>query len=277
MDWIPFGIVDLIDIILFGLLLYALYRTLRNSSSTNLLFGIVALVLAWVIASPLLHMKVMGRVMDAVMGAGLLVLIILFQDDIRRFLNMLGSGNRYLSFLRLFRGQDAWDSDKREASFIAILTFACTSMAKKKTGALIVLEEKISLEGVKHTGEKIDAEVSSRLIENIFFKNSPLHDGAMIISKHRIASAGCILPVAGDSTLPKEMGLRHRSGLGMSQQSDARIIIVSEERGEISVAYKNEIVAGVDAEQLQKFLSTSFKEMKEVGTVVNISHDRKSE
>ena len=275
MDWIPFGIVDLIDIVLFGLLLYALYRTLRNSSSTNLLLGIVALVLAWVIASPMLDMKVMGRVMDAVMSAGLLVLIILFQDDIRRFLNMLGSGNRWLSFLRLFRNKGTWDTDAREASFIAIITFACTSMARKKTGALIVLEGKMSLEGVMHTGELIDANVNSRLIENIFFKNSPLHDGAMIISKRRIAAAGCILPVAQDSTLPKEMGLRHRSGLGMSQQSDARVIIVSEERGEISVAYKNEIVAGVDAEQLQTFLSSSFNDMSKVGTVVNVA--RKNE
>ena len=271
MGWIPFGIIDLIDIILFGLLLYGLYRTLRNSSSTNLLFGIVALVLAWIIASPLLHMRVMGRVMDAVMGAGLLVLIILFQDDIRRFLGMLGSSNRWFSFLKYFRNPGSWEEDKKEASFIAILTFACTSMAKKKTGALIVLEGKMSLEGVMHTGERIDAVVNSRLIENIFFKNSPLHDGAMIISKHRIASAGCILPVAQDSNLPKEMGLRHRSGLGMSEQSDARIIIVSEERGEISVAYKNEIVAGVDSEQLQTFLSPSFKSMSEVGRVVNRS------
>lgn len=271
MSWIPFGIVDLIDIILFGLLLYGLYRTLRNSSSTNLLFGIISLVLAWVIASPLLHMKVMGRVMDAVMSAGLLVLIILFQDDIRWFLNMLGSGNRMFSFLNYFRGKGKWGSDQNESSFIAILTFATTSMAKKKTGALIVLEGKVSLEGVMHTGERIDAEVGSRLIENIFFKNSPLHDGAMIISKHRIASAGCILPVAQDSSLPKEMGLRHRSGLGMSQQSDARIIIVSEERGEISLAYKNEIVAGVDSDQLQSFLSSSFKSLSEVGTVVNNS------
>lgn len=269
MDWIPFDIVDFIDIVLFGLLLYALYRTLRSSSSTNLLFGIVALVVAWVVASPLLHMRVMGRVMDAVMGAGLLVLIILFQDDIRRFLNMLGSGNRWFSFLKFFQGKDKWQSDTEEASFIAVLTFACTSMAKKKTGALIVLEGKMSLEGVMHTGERIDAEVNSRLIENIFFKNSPLHDGAMIISKHRIAAAGCILPVAQDSSLPKEMGLRHRSGLGMSEQSDARIIIVSEERGEISVAYKNEIVADIDSEQLQTFLSSSFKSMSEVGTVVN--------
>ena len=272
MDWIPFGIVDIIDILLFGLLLYGIYRTLRNSSSTNLLLGIVALVIAWVIASPLLGMRVMGRVMDAMMGAGLLVLIILFQDDIRRFLNMLGSGNRWLSVQKLFKDPRTWGEDTREASRIAVLTFACTGMAKKKTGALIVLEGKMSLEGVMHTGERIDAEVNSRLIENIFFKNSPLHDGAMIISKHRIAAAGCILPVSGDSSLPKEMGLRHRSGLGMTQQSDARVIIVSEERGEISVAYKNEIIQGVDAEQLQAFLSPTFKSMSEVGPVANAKY-----
>lgn len=271
MSWLSFSLIDFLDIVIFGTVLYLIYTSLRRSGSGNLLLGIVALVLLWVVASILLDMKMMGKVMSAVMNAGLLALVVIFQDDIRRFLNALGSGgNRWLSVGRLFRARSKKSSDLEEASYIAMITFACVSMARKKVGALIVLEERISLESYMHTGEIINADVNSRLIENIFFKNSPLHDGALIISHHKLKAAGCILPVAQGQELPKEMGLRHRSGLGMSQQSDAKVIIVSEERGEISLAYRGELVADVDVDQLQAFLSSSFKDMSSVGKIVNV-------
>lgn len=268
MEWLPFTFIDLIDIFLFGMVLYGIYRSIQKSGSRNLLIGIFALVFIWVITSQILQMKVMGRVMDTVMGAGLLVLIILFQEDIRRLLNALGSSRSQWFLLdRLFKPKEKRERD--ETAYIAMLTFSCVSMARKKTGALIVLEQKVNLELFKHTGEVINADVNSRLIENIFFKNSPLHDGAMIISQQKIAAAGCILPVSQDQELPKELGLRHRAALGMSEQSDAKIIIISEERGEISIAHKNNLIKNVDVEQLQLFLSQNFTELEKIGTIAN--------
>ena len=128
-------------------------------------------------------------------------------------------------------------------------------MARKKTGALIVLEKEMDLAIYEHTGEMFNADVNARLIENIFFKNSPLHDGAMIISDNKIRAAGCILPVAQNANIPKELGLRHRSGLGMSLETDALVIIVSEERGRISVAHLGNLCVNVSAEELQQILS----------------------
>lgn len=268
MNWLPFSIIDLLDILLFGVLLYYLFNALRRSGSSTLLLGIMALVGAWIIASPLLSMRLMGQILDYVMGAGLLVLVILFQDDIRHFLNVLGSTNRWLKIRSLFK-KEKDDQEQMENSCIAKITFACINMAKKKTGALICIEGNMSLESYRYTGEIINADVNSRLIENIFFKNSPLHDGAMIIKNYRIAAAGCILPVAQGSELPKDMGLRHRAALGMSQQTDARIIIISEERGKISIAYREELITNVEADQLQKFLSSSFTDLASIGTIVN--------
>jgi uncharacterized protein (TIGR00159 family) len=127
-------------------------------------------------------------------------------------------------------------------------------MAKRKEGALIAVEQLVSLEPFVVTGEIINADISSRLIENVFFKNSPLHDGAMIISGKKIKAAGCILPVSHTQTVPKHLGLRHRSGLGLSQETDAKVIIVSEETGRISLAYRGELILGISAERLQQIL-----------------------
>ena len=135
------------------------------------------------------------------------------------------------------------------------MVVACKNMARKKTGALIVVQQDVDLSIYEHTGEMFCADPNARLIENIFFKNSPLHDGAMIIADNKIKAAGCILPVAQNAKLPKEMGLRHRSGMGMSLETDAIVIIVSEERGEISVAHKGKIEANISADVLRQILS----------------------
>ncbi len=137
------------------------------------------------------------------------------------------------------------------------IVMACTNMARQKTGALIVLERNITLDDIVATGDTIDANINQRLIENIFFKNSPLHDGAMIISKHRIKAAGCILPVAHDMSIPKEFGLRHRAAMGMSQESDAIVIVTSEETGRITVAMNGQFRIRVSAEELESILTTN--------------------
>ena len=215
--------------------------------------GVVSFLVIWILVSQILEMRLMGAILDKVINVGVIVLVILFQDEIRRFLVAMGSHRGWQFVTRLFARKN--QGDENEPSFVAPIVLACMSMAKKKTGALICIQQDVDLSIYEHTGEMFNADVNARLIENIFFKNSPLHDGAMIIAKNRIRAAGCILPVAQTANLPKEMGLRHRSGLGMSLETDALVIIVSEERGKISVAHNGNISVNISGEELQQILA----------------------
>ena len=236
-----FGIKDLIDVLLVAFFLYQTYKLMKSSGTLAIFSGVVSFIVVWILISQVLEMRLMGAILDKFISVGFVVLVILFQDEIRRFL-----GNVFSK-----RGGDP----EKEGKFVAPVVLACMNMARKKTGALIVIQQDMDLTIYEHTGEMFNADVNARLIENIFFKNSPLHDGAMIIADNRIKAAGCILPVAQNATLPKDMGLRHRSGLGMSLETDALVIIVSEERGKISVAHKGKLSVNVTAEELQQILS----------------------
>ncbi len=250
--WIQFGIKDLIDILLVAFILYEFYKLMKTSGTLAVFSGIISVVILWVLVSWVLEMKLLGAIMDGVMSVGVIVLVILFKDHILRFLYALGSHRGWRFLANLFRNNSKLDP---EGKYIAPVVLASMNMARKKTGALIVIQKEMDLSIYEHTGEIINADVNARLIENIFFKNSPLHDGAMIIAEGRIKAAGCILPVAYDADIPKEMGLRHRSGLGMSIETDAIVIIVSEERGQISVAKKGKLIVNISAEELQQELS----------------------
>ena len=186
------------------------------------------------------------------MSVGVIALIVLFQDEIRHFLLTLGSRHRSSSFFRFLKGNKKDTTDKED---IMPIVMACLNMSKGKVGALIVIERSLPLDEVVRTGDIIDANINQRLIENIFFKNSPLHDGAMVISNKRIKAAGCILPVSHNLNIPKELGLRHRAALGISQETDAMTIIVSEETGGISIAYKGEFYLKLTAEELERMLT----------------------
>lgn len=198
------------------------------------------------------EMKLLGSIFDKLVSVGVLALIILFQDDIRRFLVTLGSHKQLGRFFRFLTGNK---QEKTEKADIMPIVLACMSMSKGKVGALIVIEKSVPLNDIIRTGEIINANVNQRLIENIFFKNSPLHDGAMIIRHKRIEAAGCILPVSHDLNIPKELGLRHRAAMGVSQETDALAIIVSEETGGISVAYKGQFHLRLTAEELERILT----------------------
>ena len=231
--FIDFSIKDLIDILLVAYLLYQTYRLMKDSGSINIFTGILVFIGIWLIVSQVLEMKLLGSIFDKLVSVGVLALIILFQDELRRFLVTLGSHKRLGSFFRFLTGNK---QEKTEKADIMPIVLACMSMSKGKVGALIVIEKSMPLNDIIRTGEIINANVNQRLIENIFFKNSPLHDGAMIVAGGRIKAAGCILPVSHDSNVPRQLGLRHRSALGISQSTDAMAIIVSEETGNISVA-----------------------------------------
>lgn len=251
---IDFGIKDIIDILIVALLLYYLYRLMKNSGSLSLFFGVLAFIVLWVISFEIFDMRLTGTIVDKFMSIGLIVLVILFQDQIKRFLIDIGSRSRWKHFRRLFLHEKDNDRDHSE---VLNVVYACMAMSKSKTGALIVFQRKVPLMDYEKTGDEIDADINMRLIENIFFKNSPLHDGAMIIANHRIASVGCILPVSHDMNVPKELGLRHRAALGMSQVTDALCVIVSEETGSISVARDGSLKVKVSAMDLEHILSSA--------------------
>ncbi|MDR2118605.1 MAG: diadenylate cyclase CdaA [Tannerellaceae bacterium] len=251
--WMHVGIKDMIDILLVAVFLYQVYKLMKASGTMTLFTGIVAFIAVWVLVSQVLEMRLMGAILDKFISVGVVVLVILFQDEIRRFLFALGSHRRWKVFSYIFKSKNV--NHENESKYVAPVVLACMNMGRKKTGALIVIQQEMDLSVYEHTGEMFNADVNARLIENIFFKNSPLHDGAMIIADNKIKAAACILPVAQHVVLSKDFGLRHRSGLGMSMETDALIIIVSEERGKISVAKEGRLAANVTAEELQQILS----------------------
>ncbi len=248
-----FGIKDIIDIFLVALMLYYIYRLMKESRSLNVFIGIMVFVLVWLFVSQVLEMRLLGSILDKLVSVGVIGIIVLFQEEIRKFLYSLGAHQRVKAFTRFFATSNDKDEEDKEA--IMPIVLACMDMARSKEGALIVIERAIRLDDIVDTGDRIDANINQRLIENIFFKNSPLHDGAMVISNKRIKAAGCILPVSHSHNIPKELGLRHRAAMGISQDSDAIAIVCSEETGRISVAIKGEFHLRLSAEELEGILA----------------------
>lgn len=248
-----FGIKDIIDIVLVALILYYLYRLMKESRSLNVFIGIMVFVLVWLFVSQVLEMRLLGSILDKLVSVGVIGLIVLFQEEIRKFLFSLGAHHRVRALARMF--SSGKKDDKEDKETIMPIVMACMDMARNKVGALIVVERAIKLDDIVDTGDIIDANINQRLIENIFFKNSPLHDGAMVIADKRIKAAGCILPVSHSHNIPKELGLRHRAALGISQDSDAIAIVCSEETGRISVAIKGDFRLRLSAEELEGLLA----------------------
>ena len=249
------NIKDIIDIVLVALMLYYIYRLMKESRSLNVFMGIMVFVVLWLVVSQVLEMRLLGSIMDKLVSVGAIGLIVLFQDDIRKFLYNLGAHERVRFFKRFFSNTDNKRNQEELKQIIMPIVMACLGMSKRKVGALIVIERDMPLDDIVMTGELIDATISQQLIENIFFKNSPLHDGAMIISNKRIKAAGCILPVSHDLDIPKELGLRHRAALGISQETDGIAIVVSEETGGISVAIQSDLQLRLTAEKLESILT----------------------
>ena len=222
---------------------------MKESGSLNLFIGILVIVVIWVLVSQIFQMRLLGGILDTLVNVGTLALIVLFQDEIRHFLRNVGSQRRVRRILDLLAKRENVATDHSE---LMPLVMACMNMAKRKEGALIVIEQGDKLGEVIKTGETINADINQLLIENIFFKNSPLHDGAMVIRQKDIVAAGCLLPVSHSMDIPKSLGLRHRAALGISQETDALAIVVSEETGNITVAHRGELHRHLSAEQLEK-------------------------
>ncbi|MGN0066385.1 MAG: diadenylate cyclase CdaA [Bacteroides sp.] len=249
--FIDFSIKDFIDILSVAFLLYYSYKLMKASGSINVFTGILVFILLWLVVSQVLEMRLLGSIFDKLVSVGVIALIVLFQEEIRRFLLTLGSHQHASALVRFLTGAK---KEELKHNDILPIVMACLNMGRQKVGALIVIEHNMPLDDIVRTGDVINADINQRLIENIFFKNSPLHDGAMVISKKRIKAAGCILPVSHNLDIPKDLGLRHRAAMGISQASDAHAIIVSEETGAISVAYKGQFYLRLNAEELESLL-----------------------
>ena len=247
-------LVDIIDIFVVALIMFQVYRLTRGTNALRIVVGILIIYLLWIVTR-VLNMELLSMILGQIIGVGVIALIIVFQQEIRRFLILLGTQytNRRVSFMaRLFRPRGRKVKVVGQ-EWIDTVVGACADMAKTKTGAVIVIARKVNLLPFIEQGERIDALISASLIKNIFFKNSPLHDGAMVIADDRIAAARCVLP-STEREVPMEFGMRHRAALGASEITDALVIVVSEERGTISIARKGHISRDISPAHLQVLL-----------------------
>lgn len=245
-----FGIKDIVDILLVALILYETFRLLRRSGVVNLFWGILAFVVVWFVVSMVFQLELTGALFDRIISVGAIALIVIFQEEIRSFFYRVGA--RFSTWRTL-----GHRNTRLEQSFDQIV-MACEHMCKTHTGALIVIADGTELKEFTDTGEYIDAEISARMIENIFFKNTPLHDGALIIVDGRLHSAACILPVSKRHDIPQHFGLRHRAALGLTEKNaDVTAIVVSEETGKMAVA-KGETIRAVNRDELIQVLSGVF-------------------
>ncbi len=259
-DFINITIADIIDIILVAILIFNLFKIIRGTSAFNIFLGIVLIYFAWIIVKAF-NMKLLSSIMGQVLGVGVIALIIIFQQEIRRFLLHLGS--RYMKnhsnknwFSKIF-----FKSREIEIPVKCIeeISQACHRMSETRTGALIVLSHTSSLEFVIETGDIIDAAVNRRIIENIFFKNTPLHDGAMIITADRIVAARCTLPIIDNPNLPPQYGMRHRAAASITADTDADAIVVSEETGNISFVTNGDLKTMTSMSELKLSIENSYR------------------
>ncbi len=251
------GLKDVVDIVLVAVILHQLYKLMKQSRSLNIFYGVLVFVIFWIAVSKVLEMKLTGGMLDQLAGAGAVALIVPFQEEIRQFFSRLGQGqgrHRLLRLLSKERRTGESGEFRHSHDDIIPIVLACINMSKQHVGALIVMQNDLPLGDFIRTGETVDARISQRLIENIFFKNSPLHDGAMIIGGNKITAAACILPISHDLDIPKDFGLRHRAAKGISHETDAMAVVVSEETGNITVAWDNQFQSHITAEELETLL-----------------------
>jgi uncharacterized protein (TIGR00159 family) len=253
--FLHFRLLDLIDIVLVAFLLFKIYSILKDSVAVQILVGILLIYLLWWFFAKALHMQLIGAVLGIFINVGIIGLIIVFQPEIRKFLIMIGT-NSILS-KKIFN-KSFFNINLEEEHLVLNaepILKACVALSKSKTGALIIITRNTDLKYYSDSGELIDAELSASLLENIFFKNSPLHDGAVIIAENKIKAARCLLPVTGSTTLSAKLGTRHRAAIGISEHSDALAIVVSEETGAIAVADEGELKEQVTTQHLETLLS----------------------
>ncbi len=254
-------LLDVVDILFVAVLLYQLYVLIRGTGAMNIFLGILSIYLLWWLVR-IFEMELLTAILGQFISVGVLALIIVFQPEIRKFLLVIGKKSLINRGPRnFFKG--LWQMEKESVADIPAIVNALETMSEQKTGALVVITQQIDLDSFAETGETIDARISSQLLESLFYTNSPLHDGAVIISGNRIRSARCVLPVSDTRRLPVNLGLRHRAAIGITEQSDAIALVVSEQSGRISWCKAGEIHRNIKPLQLKEVLAKEFYQGKE--------------
>ena len=250
--------IDVIDILLVAALIYQLYYLVKGTVAINIFIGILLFYILWIIVRGL-NMQLFGGILGKFIDVGFIALLIVFQQEIRRFLLIIGTSNIFTKG-KIGKGifDFKWQENAVELLDVSSLVKACKNMSANKTGALIILTKKNELSFYVKTGDIIDAKLSMRIIENVFFKNSPLHDGALIISNNKLVAARCVLPVTENNDFPAHLGMRHRAAVGITEATDAIAIIVSEQTGEISYSKEGNLKHSVTPERLRELLEKEF-------------------
>lgn len=249
---------DVLDILMVAFLLYKLYLAIRGTAAFNIFMGIFIVYIVWRFIEGL-NMELMGSIMGQIMAVGVLALIVVFQPEIRKLFLLIGSRynllNKGLSLDKLFSRDHSTISSEQVKKVVT----ACEMMGRSKTGALIVLTNKVELNEYIETGEILNADVSVAVLESIFFKNAPLHDGAVIIHGGIIKAARCVMPVSNRKLKNSQLGLRHRAAVGMSQATDAQVIVVSEETGKISHAFNGKLKEDLNPIELTRLIEKTYQ------------------
>ncbi len=251
-DILKFSLIDVIDVILVALLLYYVYKLVKGTVAINIFIGIVIIYIIWKITQAL-QMQLLSNILGGFISVGMFALIVVFQQEIRKFLLMIGSTNfaskrKFFSQLKFLKMEESATTD------VDAIISACNKMSASKTGALIVLERNNNLDFLANTGDEMNIKVTQPIIESIFFKNSPLHDGAIIIQDNIVKATRVILPVNNEKNIPQRFGLRHRAAVGVTERTDAIAIAVSEETGQISCFRDGEFLPFTDTKELADIL-----------------------
>ena len=256
MEFLKLGIIEIIDISLVAILIYQLYKLIKGTVAINIFIGLSAIYLLWKLVSAF-HLQLLSEILGQFIGFGVIILAIVFQQELRKFLMIIGKG-KVIKHKGLFK----FNFSKAHEKYINThaIAKACKNMAKTKTGAIIIMTQIDNLAVFCESGVEMNATISEPMIESIFYKNSPLHDGAIIIRENKIVSARSVLPVSNSDELPERLGMRHRAAVGITEESDSIAIIVSEETGEISYVKDGELFTNRTSEQLEEFLNRIFRQ-----------------
>ena len=257
LDFIEFSFLDVLDILLVAVLLYYIYKLLKGTVAINIIIGIAFIFVIWKITQ-VLKMEMLSGILGYLLSGGVIALIIVFQQEIRKFLLMIGTTNfsskrSFLNQLKFLQTEISSETDTE------VIINACENLSKTKTGVLIVIERTNSLDFVINSGDKMNALVNGAILQSIFYKNSPLHDGATIIRDNYIVATRVILPVSDNQRIPARFGLRHRAGIGITEKTDAVCLIVSEETGEISYIRDGDFQLFSDISELNEKLKTDLE------------------
>ena len=254
MEFLEIGLIELIDIALVAVLIYQLYKLVRGTVAINIFIGLAAIYLLWKIVDAF-NFQLLSEILGQFIGVGVIILVIVFQQELRKFLMFIGKG-KVIKNKGLFKFNFKVEHDNHLNT--SAIAKACEDMAKTKTGAIMVITQMDDLAVFAETGVAMNAEISVPMIESVFYKNSPLHDGAVIIRDNKIISARCVLPVSNSDDFPGNLGMRHRAAVGITEESDAVTVIVSEETGGISYVKDGELFTKRTAQQLEQFLNRIF-------------------